>query len=152
MHTPLVYLVAILCDLNVEQLTVYHAHQLTLKTFCFQHFNYGCGAFRFHQAKTQRTNEHIKVEPLKFYLNLLRYPFLQKSSQPKILVTILLLISQFANVAGFFWEQWQFRELTISSKTPVISAEPLTQTVSLSQSIANLWQVFQSPISSIFQR
>lgn len=90
----------------IPEVTVYHAHQLTLKTFCFQHFNYGCGAFRFYQARTQGTNENIKVEPIKFYLNLLRYPFVQKSSQPEILLTILFLISQFANVAGFFQQQW----------------------------------------------
>jgi GT2 family glycosyltransferase len=88
------------------EVTIYHAHQLTLKTFCFQHFNYGRGAFYFHQARTQRTNENIKVEPLKFYLNLLTYPSVRKLNQPAILVTILFLISQFANVAGFFWEKW----------------------------------------------
>ncbi len=90
----------------IPEVTIYHAHQLTLKTFYLQHFNYGCGAFCFHQIRTQRTNEHIKVEPLKFYLNLLRYPFMSKLNQPAILVTILFLISQFANVAGFFWEKW----------------------------------------------
>ncbi|MEA5577345.1 glycosyltransferase [Anabaena sp. UHCC 0451] len=94
----------------IPEVTIYHAHLLTLKTFYFQHFNYGRGAFCFHQIRTQRTNEHIKVEPLKFYLNLLRYPFLSKLSQSAILVTILFLISQFANVAGFFWEQWHQSE------------------------------------------
>lgn len=85
---------------------VKHAHFLTLKSFWRQHFNYGRGAFCFHQARTQYTNERIKFESLKFYLHLLTYPLLQKSSQPGILLTILFLISQVANVAGFFWEQW----------------------------------------------
>ncbi|MHC5935611.1 glycosyltransferase family 2 protein [Nostoc sp.] len=88
----------------IPEVTVYHAHKLNLQTFCLQHFNYGRGAFSFHRNRIQRTNESIKVEPLQFYLNLLIYPLIQNSSQPGILVSILFLISQVANVAGFFWE------------------------------------------------
>ncbi|MEA5619327.1 glycosyltransferase [Cronbergia sp. UHCC 0137] len=90
----------------IPEVTIYHAHKLTLKTFCLQHFNYGRGAFCFHQTRITGTNEPIKVEPLKFYLNLLNYPFMQQSTQPGMLITILFLISQIANVVGFFWEQW----------------------------------------------
>ena len=94
----------------IPEVIVYHSHKLTLRTFCKQHFNYGRGAFCFHKIRAYRSNEQtkeqIKVEPLKFYLNLLRYPFLKKSSQPQILVAILFLMSQVANIAGFFWEKW----------------------------------------------
>ncbi|MDM9382073.1 glycosyltransferase [Chlorogloeopsis sp. ULAP01] len=84
---------------------VYHAHKLTLSTFWRQHFNYGRGAFCFHTRRSQRTEGRIKVEPLKFYFNLLAHPLLQKSSQPGILVSVLFVVSQVANVAGFFWER-----------------------------------------------
>jgi GT2 family glycosyltransferase len=84
---------------------VYHAHKLTLSTFWRQHFNYGRGAFCFHARRSQRTEGRIKVEPLKFYFNLLTYPLLQKSSQPGILVSVLFVVSQVANVAGFFRER-----------------------------------------------
>ena len=43
---------------------LYHAHHLTLKTFWLQHFNYGRGAFHFHQIRSQRQSEPIKVEPI----------------------------------------------------------------------------------------
>ncbi len=84
---------------------VYHAHKLTLSTFWRQHFNYGRGAFCFHTRRSQRTTGGIKVEPLTFYFNLLTYPLLQTSSQPGILIAVFLIVSQVANVAGFFWER-----------------------------------------------
>ncbi len=98
----------------IPEVTVYHAHKLTLKTFWKQHFNYGRGAFCFHKVKAYRNNNQstemtkgkIKVEPLKFYLNLLRYPFSKKSNQSQALLIVLFLMSQLANVAGFCWEKW----------------------------------------------
>lgn len=86
---------------------IYHAHHLSLPKFWRQHFNYGRGAFHFHQVRSHRNREKIKVEPLQFYWSLLTYPFTQVSSQPSILVSALFLVSQVANVAGFFWEQKQ---------------------------------------------
>ncbi|MEC4819722.1 MAG: glycosyltransferase [Scytonema sp. PMC 1069.18] len=95
------------------EVKVYHAHRLTLSTFWRQHFNYGRGAFCFHQARSYRTDGRIKVEPLKFYFNLLTYPLTQKTTQSGILVTTLFVVSQVANVAGFFWEKsHQSRKLT----------------------------------------
>lgn len=86
---------------------IYHAHHLTLPKFWRQHFNYGRGAFHFHQVRSHRNCEKIKVEPLRFYWSLLTYPFSQSSLQPTILLSALFLISQIANVAGFFWERKQ---------------------------------------------
>jgi glycosyltransferase involved in cell wall biosynthesis len=87
----------------VPEARVYHAHQLTLRRFWRQHFNYGQGAFYFHQRRAQRGAGSIQVEPLSFYLKLLTYPLTQCTSQPGILLAMLFLLSQVANVAGFFW-------------------------------------------------
>ena len=57
----------------------------------------------FHQLRAKRGQRHIKVEPLRFYLNLLRYPFLHSQPGKSILVAMLLLLSQAVNAAGFFW-------------------------------------------------
>lgn len=89
----------------VPQVKVYHAHHLTLKTFWRQHFNYGRGAFCFHQVRTQRIHNHIQIEPISFYFSLLTYPFVQSSSQSAILLAALLFVSQVANVSGFFRER-----------------------------------------------
>lgn len=84
---------------------IYHAHQLTLKSFWRQHFNYGRGAFCFHQARARRQQDRIKVEPLTFYWKLLTFPFAGQSLPRAAAIAVLLFISQVANVAGFFWER-----------------------------------------------
>ncbi|AFY59212.1 putative glycosyltransferase [Rivularia sp. PCC 7116] len=87
------------------EVEVYHAHKLTLSSYWKQHFFYGRGAFCFHQVRAKRAHREIKVEPISFYLNLLKYPLSQPTPQPKLLLSALLFISQVAGVTGFFWER-----------------------------------------------
>lgn len=87
------------------EVQVYHAHKLTLSSYWRQHFFYGRGAFCFHQVRAKRAHREIKVEPISFYLNLLKYPLSQPTPQPKLLLSGLLFVSQVAGVAGFFWER-----------------------------------------------
>ncbi len=82
-----------------------HAHALLLRTFWRQHFSYGQGAFRFHLARAQRTQDKIKVEPISFYLNLLAYPLEQGVGTFQLSLSGLLLLSQMASTVGFFWEK-----------------------------------------------
>ncbi|MBW4621278.1 MAG: glycosyltransferase [Cyanosarcina radialis HA8281-LM2] len=90
------------------EVQIYHAHHLTLKSFWKQHFNYGRGAFCFHQLRAQRGQQRLQVEPLSFYFNLLTYPFVRSSSYLSTWrLAVLLFISQVANIAGFFWQQKQ---------------------------------------------
>lgn len=91
----------------VPEAQIEHYHKLSLKSFWRQHFGYGRGAFCFHQIRSQRAAKEIEVEPLSFYFDLLAYPFSQATKQPKILISSLFLVSQVANVAGFFWEKLQ---------------------------------------------
>ncbi len=84
---------------------VYHAHTLTVSSFWRQHFNYGRGAFYFHKVRSQRQSQTIKVEPLRFYFWLLAYPFSQQQGWRTLSLSGLFLLSQVANVAGFFWER-----------------------------------------------
>jgi glycosyltransferase involved in cell wall biosynthesis len=86
------------------EVLIYHAHPLTFRTFWRQHFNYGRGAFRFHQARARRGKRRIRLEPLSFYLNLLWYPFSQARSRQALLLTALLVMSQVASTAGFVWQ------------------------------------------------
>ncbi|MGH7791073.1 MAG: glycosyltransferase [Thermodesulfobacteriota bacterium] len=83
---------------------VYHAHPLSLLSFCRQHFNYGRGALRFHELRAQRSQARVRPEPPTFYLNLLRYPFSQTQGWRALLASTLLTVSQAANAAGFLWE------------------------------------------------
>ncbi len=88
------------------EMQVYHNHHLSLKRFWRQHFNYGRGAYCFHQVKAHRANGSVKVEPLRFYWQLLTYPLSQHQPQGITLLGLLLL-SQVANVVGFLWERSQ---------------------------------------------
>ena len=85
------------------EVVVQHSHFLKFQTFCKQHFNYGRAALYFHKVRAERGQKRIKVEPLRFYLNLLRYPSLHLHPRKSILIAMLLLISQVGNAAGICW-------------------------------------------------
>lgn len=84
-----------------------HSHHLSLRRFWRQHFNYGRGAYCFHQVRSRRAAEQVKVEPLEFYWQLLTYPLVRRFQVQGMLLSGLLLVSQVANVVGFFWERRQ---------------------------------------------
>jgi GT2 family glycosyltransferase len=84
---------------------VYHAHPLTLTAFWRQHFRYGRAAFSFRRAHARRRNGRVTLEPLPFYLNLLRYPFSKARGRHALLLAMSFVLSQVANAAGFLWER-----------------------------------------------
>jgi GT2 family glycosyltransferase len=83
---------------------VYHAHVLTFRGFWRQHFGYGRAAFHFHRIRARRADD-VNVEPLGFYLDLLRYPFSHARGAYALTLASLFMWAQAANVAGFFWEK-----------------------------------------------
>jgi GT2 family glycosyltransferase len=85
------------------EVLVFHAHELTWRTFWRQHFNYGRGAFLLQQARTRYGWEHFKPDP-RYYLYLLRYPFLQVCRRQAWMLSGLLFVSQVASVAGLVSE------------------------------------------------
>ena len=86
------------------EVTVYHAHGLTLRTFWRQHFAYGRGAFYFHKLRAKHGLGRVRVEPLAFYLDLLRYPYSQGRGKQSLALAALLVVAQAANALGFFSE------------------------------------------------
>lgn len=86
------------------EVVIYHAHPMTLRSFWKQHFNYGRGAFRFHQTRSQKGWGNFEIEG-GYYLRLLRYPFTHGQSRQGLTLTAVLFVSQVANAAGFFWER-----------------------------------------------
>jgi GT2 family glycosyltransferase len=83
---------------------VYHAHFLTFSSFCRQHFNYGRGAPHFRDVRTKRNGKELRVDPVKFYLKMLRYSFQRARNNRALLTSILLALSQAAYAAGVTWE------------------------------------------------
>jgi len=84
---------------------VEHHHGLTPRRFLRQHFGYGRGAFQFRRARAQR-GASTRVEPLRFYVDLLRYPFSRLHPRRAFMTSGLFFVSQAANAAGYFWERW----------------------------------------------
>jgi GT2 family glycosyltransferase len=96
---------------------VYHAHALTLRAFCRQHFAYGRGAFRYHRKRARRWNRPVKIET-SFYLALLHYPLKVENGRKAPLLIALLLIWFLANGAGFVWEWWSVKRASTTLSTP----------------------------------
>ncbi|MGI8995339.1 MAG: glycosyltransferase family 2 protein, partial [Pyrinomonadaceae bacterium] len=107
------------------EVVVYHAHALTLRSFGRQHFNYGRSAFHFHRVRARRREAGIKVEPLSFYLNMLRRSLVR--GWRGLWPAVLLAVSQLANAAGFFYERFrstnQQAEKASYSKQPAVITE-----------------------------
>jgi GT2 family glycosyltransferase len=83
---------------------IYHAHALRLHSFCRQQFNYGCGAYRFHQLRAHHWLHHLQMEPLSFYVNMMRYPLAKIHGTKRFLFLALIVLSQGLNTTGFLWE------------------------------------------------
>jgi len=86
-----------------------HAHALTLRTLWRQHFGYGRGARRFHHARALRGDGRFRPDTI-FYLKLLRAALSQSQKTRAAKLTSLLLWSQLANTAGFFYEKRRSRK------------------------------------------
>jgi GT2 family glycosyltransferase len=88
---------------------VLHAHDLDLKGFWRQHSRYGRAAARYHQLFAGRRGRSVRVEPVRFYADLVRYPFREMSWTRAWPCAGLLLVSQLANAGGFTYERLRTR-------------------------------------------
>lgn len=80
---------------------VTHSHDLGLRAFARQHFDYGRGTRRFHERRAARAGHRVRLEPPGFYVDLLRYPFRAFSGARAWRIAALTLLAQAANAAGF---------------------------------------------------
>ncbi len=82
---------------------VYHRHHLTLTKFCRQHFQYGRGAYRFHQLRARRGRHKIKPD-YRFYLSVLHRSTGSPRKWHPLRMVILMGLWQASNLAGFLWQ------------------------------------------------
>jgi GT2 family glycosyltransferase len=85
---------------------IHHAHRLNLLTLWRQHFGYGRGALRFHRARTAAGDPPFKPDTA-FYFKLLRASASGARKIRAAQLTALLVWSQAANAAGFFYEKYR---------------------------------------------
>lgn len=91
--------------LYAPRAVVRHCHVLALRGFWRQHFNYGRGAYVYHRTRPEGCGNGVKLEPLSFYLGILRSPFVSPDVEHRAFSTVLLCLSQMANAAGYFAEK-----------------------------------------------
>lgn len=84
------------------EVRIFHAHAMGMRRFWRQHYTYGSSALRFHRIRACRNSTEIRLEPPAFYGNLLIYPFRKERGAAAFVKTLLLVLSQAANAAGFF--------------------------------------------------
>src|SRR6185436_273395 len=88
---------------------VYHSHDLDLRGFWRQHLRYGRAAAHYHELFASRRGRQVAVEPARFYLDLLKRPFLDMPPLEAAACAGLLVVSQVANASGFFFETFRRR-------------------------------------------
>jgi glycosyltransferase involved in cell wall biosynthesis len=80
-----------------------HAREMGLWAFVRQHFGYGRGACRFHQARRRRNAGRLNPNG-RFYLNCFRNSWIHQPLSRALPLAALLCVWQLANAAGFFYE------------------------------------------------
>ncbi|HJY83819.1 MAG TPA: glycosyltransferase [Candidatus Binatia bacterium] len=85
------------------EVVVYHTHLLNLRTFWRQHFHYGCGVSDMRRASVSWAEEQRRQPP--FFRRLFYYVCTQTRGRQTARLMALLVMSQVATLAGFFWEQ-----------------------------------------------
>ena len=83
---------------------VYHSHRMTLRRYWRQHFTYGRGAATFHKKHDDRAGA-ATPEPMSFYFNLVRFPFVQRGRSSALALSFLMVVSQVATALGFARER-----------------------------------------------
>ena len=99
-----------------------HAHILTFARFNRQHFSYGRGAFDLHRSRARRGEGSFKVEPLRFYSDLITYPLRRTGGAHAVPLVFLHLWSQVAYATGYFFERIR-RGWAVDSNGPVRDAK-----------------------------
>ncbi|MBI5396309.1 MAG: glycosyltransferase [Verrucomicrobia bacterium] len=81
---------------------VHHFRALSAGGFWRQHVSYGTGAYAYHLRLKERGQDTLRPEPLGFYWRMLRHPWTQTSGCKATQISALIILSQVANVCGFF--------------------------------------------------
>ena len=92
-----------------EEAVVHHAHALSVRSFCRQHFNYGRGAFHLHRARRRRGESPLRVEPPNFYTRLVGFPFGHAPAARTVPLSALMALSQAVYVSGYLAERVRSR-------------------------------------------
>ena len=85
-----------------------HRQTLGFRGFVQQQFRYGRGAFQFWQRRHAEHGAVNQVQPLRFYIGMLTFPFGRERPERAIAMSLLLALSQAAGFCGYIYEQGRF--------------------------------------------
>ena len=91
--------------ISAPEALVYHSQRMTLRRYWRQHFTYGRGASTFHKKAHGRHAVTATPEPMRFYVNLVRYPLSQRKTSAALALGGLMVLSQAATALGFLRER-----------------------------------------------
>jgi GT2 family glycosyltransferase len=83
-----------------SEVVVGHAHGHDLRSFWKQHFTYGRALLRVRQGMARRGGHAVRIEPARFYTQILTYPIRRGHGVRRWAEAALVLLSQVATVAG----------------------------------------------------
>jgi GT2 family glycosyltransferase len=81
-----------------------HGHAVDLAAYCRMHARYGRGARRFRRLQAERNGERIHLEPIGFYLRLMKAPLERQRSLRAARLCLALLVSQICHAGGYVRE------------------------------------------------
>ncbi|RJP77136.1 MAG: glycosyltransferase [Desulfobacteraceae bacterium] len=90
---------------HVTSALISHHHFLTLWSFIKLHFQYGGGSYHFRRISAKNQKQKVEYAGPSFYLDLITSPIRTKNIDRPAMLSILLLISQIANLAGILFQQ-----------------------------------------------
>ena len=97
---------------HAPEAIVRHMRELTARSFWWQHFGYGRGAWTLHRARAERNWGRFAIEP-GFYGEIARQVHRRGNGAGRPSLAALALTSQIANAAGFAREavaaRWRTR-------------------------------------------
>ena len=85
---------------------IFHFHELSLRRYLRQHFNYGRGAIRYHRTRvTSHAEEARTARGIVFDFAAWRKEIYDgRGPHSPLAIVALLFLWQAANAAGYFWE------------------------------------------------
>lgn len=102
---------------HAPDVIVRHGHDLSVPTFVLQHFGYGRGALPYRDRA--KGDGGLRLEPLAFYSRMLGHPFESGDSKAAV-VSLLIVIAQVANAAGFAYEAGRRGLLRLSRRAALV--------------------------------
>jgi len=103
---------------HAPEAMVYHAHVLTLASFCRQHFSYGRGLFRWRLGMARRTGARFRMQRPGFYLHLVRFPLTRGQGARGWLLALLVALAQAATAGGVLREMLTRSGAAMRSSAP----------------------------------